>query len=190
MLSYQEQYGIAAGCYFAFSNKNNKKRVLSVNHGKAKRDKMKKVFPYRNYEEYSKENFIISVLYVMFTKKPSSLMSAVQELKELDQKEAMKFKNEIIHYNKYLRDDIEMLKIEEGNNISFDYIKQKYRQDEIKWYTFYFYILVKGVDTKELESSRVDGFLYNNIKKLLLYVTFSQKSIMTVKELMLDTIEI
>ena len=190
MLSYSQQYDLVAGIYFAFSNKKANKRTLSVSHGKEKRDNMKLVFPYNHYEGFTKENFIVSVLYIMFTKKPSSLMSAVQDLKELDVKKAMQFKNEIIHYRKYLLDDIERLKIEEGTNIPFSIIKDKYRKNEIKWFTFYFFIIVKGVNVQELEKSRVDGFLYNNIKKLLLYVTFSEKSIMEVKQLMQDTIQI
>jgi len=190
MLSYNDQYNILAGIWTVFHNKNPKKRALSVSHGKAKRDKMKKIFPYNQYENYTKENFIISVLYIMFTKKSSSLIATVQELKDLSEKDAMKFKNEIIHYRKYLLDDIERIKIEDGNNIPFETIKEKYRNNEIKWFTFYFYIIVKGVDIVELENSRIDGFLYNNIKKLLLYVTFSEKSIMEIKQVMQDTIEI
>lgn len=190
MLNFNTQYDVISGIYFCFSNKKANKRSLSVSHGKAKRDKMKKIFPYNHYEEYTKENFIVSSLYIMFTKKPSSLMAAVQELKDLNEKSAMKFKNEIIHYRKHLLDDIERLKIEEGTNISFSIIKEKYRKNEIKWFTFYFFTVVKGIDTKELEKSRIDGFLYNNIKKLLLYVTFSEKSMMEVKTLMQDTIKI
>jgi len=189
-ISYNEQYNLCAGIYFAFSNKNANKRILSVSHGKAKRDKIKLMFPYNHYETYTKENFIISCLYIMFIKKPSSLIASVQELKDLDEKKAMAFKNEIIHYRKFLKEDIERLKIEEGNNIPFSIIKDKYRKNEIKWFTFYFYIIVKNVNIDNLESSRIDGFLYRNIKKLLLYVTFSEKSIMEVKQLMVDTIEI
>ena len=190
MLSYNDQYNILAGIWTVFHNKNPKKRSLSVSHGKAKRDKMKNIFPYNQYENYTKENFIVSVLYIMFTKKSSSLIAAVKELKELNKKDAMKFKNEIIYYRKFLLEDIEKIKIEDGNNVSFEIIKDKYRKNEIKWFTFYFYIIVKGIDIKELENSRIDRFLYNNIKKLLLYVTFSEKSIMEIKQVMHDTIEI
>jgi len=190
VLSYNEQYDILAGIWTVFHNKNPKKRVLSVSHGKAKRDKMKNIFPYNQYENYTKENFIVSVLYLVFTRKPPSLIAAVRDLKDLNERNAMKFKNEIIHYRKYLLDDIEKLKIEDGNNISFEVIKNKYRKNEIKWFTFYFYIIVKGVDTEELQKSRIDGFLYNTIQKLLLYITFSEKSIMEIKQVMQDSIKI
>jgi hypothetical protein len=188
-LNYSEQYSIGAGIYFAFNTKNSK-RTLSVSHGKAKRDKMKAVFPYKHYEEWSRENFIIASLYIMFIKKPSSLISTFSELKDLDEKEVMKFKNEIIHYRKFLMEDIKMLQIQEGNSPSFEVIKKMYRKNEIKWFTFYFYIIVKGIDIGELEKSRIDGFLFRNIKKLLLYITFSQKSMMEIKALMKDTIQI
>lgn len=189
MLGYQEQYNILAGIYFTFRNKKANKRQLSVSHGKAKRDKAKLIFPYNRYEEYTRENFIISALYIMFIKKPSSFIAAMQELKELDKKDAMQFKNEIIYYRKFLMDDIERLRIEEGTGIALATIKSKYRKKEIKWFTFYFYVSVKGVE-EALQQSRVDNYLYYSIKKLLLYITFSEKSKTQIKMLMQDTIDL
>jgi hypothetical protein len=190
MLGYQDQYSIVAGIYFAFNSKSkNKKRTLSVTHGKTKRDKMKSVFPYNLYEEWTRENFIIASLYIMFVNKPSSLISAFGCLKDLDEKSVMVFKNEIIYYRKFLKEDIEKIKMMEPNP-SYKFMANLYRKNEIRWFTFYFFIVVKNVDIDKILKSRIDGFLYNNIKSLLLYVTFSQKSMMEVKELMLDTIDI
>jgi len=190
MLSYNDQYNIMAGIYFTFNSKSkNKKRTLSVQHGTAKRDKMRAVFPYNKYEEWSRENFIIAALYIMFTNKPSSLISAFTELKDLEEKKVMKFKTEIIYYRKYLKEDIEKIKILEPTP-SYKFMTSAYRKNQIKWFTFYFYITVKNISIEEISNSRIDGFLVRNIKSLLLYVTFSQKSMMEIKELMKDTIEI
>jgi len=190
MLGYNEQYNIMAGVYFAFSTKSkNAKRTLSVSHGKAKREKMKAVFPYNQYEEWSRENFILGALYINFVKKPSSLISAFQELKDLDEKAVMTFKNEIIYYRKFLKEDIDKIMLNEPNP-SYEYMAEAYRKNEIHWYTYYFYVIVKNIDVNKILKSRIDGFLYKNIKSLLLYVTFSQKSMMEVKNLMNDVIEI
>ena len=178
------------GVYFAFNSKaKNKKRTLSVSHGKTKRDKMKAVFPYNRYEEWSKENFILCALYINFIKKPSSLISAFQELKVIDEKDVMTFKNEIIYYRKFLKEDIEKILMNEPNP-SYEYMSKAYRKNEIRWYTYYFYIVVKNINEQDILKSRIDGFLYKNIKSLLLYVTFSEKSMMEVKKLINDVIDI
>jgi len=190
MLSYNEQYNIMGGVYFAFNSKSTKaKRTLSVSHGKQKRDKMKAVFPYKQYEEWTKENFVIASLYINFVKKPSSLISAFSELKDLDEKEVMTFKNEIIHYRKFLKEDIEKIKMMEPSP-SYEFMADLYRKNEVKWYTFYFFVIVKNINIDKIMKSRIDGFLFKSIKSLLLYVTFSQKSMMEIQELMKDTIEI
>lgn len=188
-LSYNDQYNIAAGCYFAFSNKKCNKRTLSVSHSKQKRDKMKNILHYSKYENWSKENFIVAVLYINFEKKPSSLISLLNELNDLDDKDAMKFKNEIIYYKKFLNDDITNISIEEGNNISYEYMVNKYRKKQIKWYTFYFYLVVSN-NIERVQKSRIDSNLLLSIKKLLLYITFSQDSMMQIKKIMQDGIKI
>jgi hypothetical protein len=190
MLSYNDQYNILAGIYFTFTNGKSNKRTLSVNHGKAKRDKMKGLFPYKNYELWTKENFIIASLYIMFTNKPSSFITACEMLTELDEKKAMEFKTEIIHYRKFLKEDIEKLILENGTSLNLEIMKSYYRKNTIKWYTFYFYIVVSNQDRNKIKKSKIDGFLLKNIEKLLLYITFSEKSMMEVKALMQDNIEI
>jgi len=189
MLSFNDQYNIMGGIYFTFNNKKQNKRSLSVSHSQKKRDNMKNIFNYSKYEDWTKENFIVACLYINFIKKPSSFISSFEELNELDKKVAYSFKNEIIHYRKFFREDLEKIKIEEGG-LSFEYIRNAYRKNEIKWYTFYFYLLASNQDISKLEKSRIDAFLYRRITKMLLYITFSQKSIIEMRELIKDVIEI
>ncbi|MHB8097972.1 MAG: hypothetical protein ACYDD5_00070 [Sulfuricurvum sp.] len=188
-LSYNELYNISAGIFMAFTNKTDK-RILTVNHPKSKRDNLEKIFPVSKYKDYTKENFIVTVLYVNFMKAPSSLIGCFEMLSNLEDKEALGFKNKIISYRKYLIDDIEKIKIEQGTNVSLDYMITEYRNNNINWYTFYFYLIASGQSIDDLEKSRLNGYLLKKIKKLLLYVTFSEKSILLIRELLQDSITI
>ena len=188
MLSYNDQYNILAGVYVSFNSKIDK-RTLSVSHKKKKRDSMKAIFPYCTYESWSRENFIVASLYIMFKKSPSSLIKAINFLREIEEKEVQKFKNEIIYYRKFLQEDINKIKLEEPSP-SLDFMIKKYTSNQIYWFTFYFYLVVSNTDIEKLTKSRVQGILYKKIRKLLLYVTFSQKSMNSIKQLMKDTIAI
>lgn len=188
-LSYNDQYNIASGIWTSFSAKNSK-RILAVSHKQKKRDSIKSRFPYRTYELWTKSNFIIASLYVCFHRSPSSLNSMYDLLSEIEEIDIMRFKNEIIHYRKFLIEDLERIRIEESNNVSLEYMIQEYRNSKIKWYTFYFFLVVSGVDISKIERSRINGHLLKKIRKLLLYVTFSEKSMLEVKSIISDTIEI
>jgi len=186
-LSYNEQYNICSGIFMAFNNKSNK-RILSVSHGKEKREIMKQIFPYKQYESWTKENFILACLYIMFTKSPSSLNSSYELLVDIEEKNIMKFKNEILYYKKYLIDDINRINIE-SFDVSLDYIISEYRLGKIKWYTFYFYILVNN-EMEKINKSRINKHLMEKINKLLLYITFSEKSVLEIRKLMKENISI
>jgi hypothetical protein len=188
-LSYNEQYNIATGIHMAFSNKKSA-RILSVSHGQKKRDQMKSSFPYKQYENWTKSNFIIACLYVAFKKSPSSVNSMYAALSDVEEREVLTFKNEIIYYRKFLQEDINYIKINEGNSVNIDTITELYRNNKIKWFTFYFYVIVSGTDQAKLERSRINGYLLRKIKKLLLYVTFSEKSMMEIKQIMKEGIDI
>jgi hypothetical protein len=188
-LSYYDMYNISSGIQLAFTRKTSK-RLLTVSHGKNKRDQMEKVFPVSKYKDWSRENFIVACLYINFIKSPSSFEDGLVLLRDLDEKEVFKFKNEIINYRKFLTEDINRIKVEEGSNPGLDYMIKEYRENRIKWYTFYFYLVVSNTDMEKLSRSRLNGFLLKKIKRLLLYITFSEKSMLMVKELMKDGIEI
>jgi hypothetical protein len=178
-----------AGIYFAFSNKNTTKRSLSVRHTKEKIEKMRTHWDSTKYESYTRENFIILCLYINFTKSPSSCTSAFTKLAETSLDEAIKFKNAIINYKIELIKDIEFLQNLYGNSIDLRTITHHYRKNDIKWFTYYFYVKVSN-STEKVKTSRIDKNLYSKITTLLLYVTFSERSYKIIDKILKDNIKI
>lgn len=191
-IGYDHLYNITAGIHSAFASKKIGKRVLSVNHPRKKRDSIEKIFPTNKYNNTTKENFVLYNLYINFKEGPSSLIGAVDKLRDLEISKAIKFKNEIINYRKFLKEDIDRINIEEST-VNLNYMINEYRQNRIKWFTFYFYLEISnepGASLEELNKSRINSHLIHKIEKLLLYVSFSDKSKNKVKELMSDRIKI
>jgi len=179
MLSYNDMYNITGGIHTTFRKKEAQKRSLSINHGKAKREKTRDLFPVNKYSETTRENFILACLYVAFNKSPSSLNGFIGYLTDLNMKDVYSFKDHIINYRRYLKKDLEYLYNED---VDFDKIKKLYRDKKIMWYTYYFYVISSDISEEQILKSRIDGQLYSKIKKLILYVTFSEKSILKVRE--------
>ena len=191
-IGFDTMYNITAGIHSAFASKTLGKRTLSVNHSRTKRDQISMLFPSNTYNSTTKENFVLFNLYINFKESPSSLMTAIEKLRDLDVKKALKFKNEIINYRKFLKEDIDRINLEESS-ISLQYMMDEYRTNKIHWFTFYFYLEVSdepGATIEELSKSRINGMLIRKIEKLLLYVSFSDESKQTVKQLMQDRIAI
>lgn len=187
-LSYDEMYNISGGIYVAFKNNKDKSvKTFTINHGQKKRESMKVFFP-MGYETWTRENFIIANLYIQFNNSPSSLISSFETLKNTPKQSIMKFKDEILMYRKYLIEDIERIKLYE-TKIDANYIINEYVTNKVKWYTFYFYVMYSGLDIGLIEKSRINKFLLIKIKKLLLYVTFSEKSASLIKTLINDSIK-
>jgi len=188
-ISFNDMYNITAGMNTAFTTPKIKRRTLTINHNQKKRDKMKFSFPVSKYEEWTRENFIIANLYVNFNRSSSSISSAMSELSAIDKEQVMGFKNEIIYYRKFLKEDLERIFSEEGN-IDLEYMIEEYRTHKIKWFTFYFYLIGTGQDIEKISRSRINGILIKKIEKMLLYVTFSEKSIIEMRELINSRINI
>lgn len=186
-MTYDEQYDIYHGIFMTF-DKNSKKKTMAVRHGQKKRDEVKAMFPWRQYEHYTKSVFILACLYVNFVKMPSSAISGIQDLANTSMHDIQLFKDSIIQYKKYLKDDLNKLSQQFGTNVKFDDITNAYRQGEVKWYTWYFYLSVSGQDVNKLERSRINGLLYKKIKSLLLFVSFSQESMLLTKKIMSDNL--
>lgn len=191
-VGYNTMYNITAGINSAFVSKNVGKRTLSVNHPQAKRDQMEMLFPVNAYNNTTKENFVLYNLYINFKEGPSSFVGAIEKLRDLDIKKALKFKNEIINYKKFLKEDIDRINIEESS-VDLNYMIEEYRINKIHWFTFYFYLEASsepGATMEALDKSRINGMLVRKIQKLLLYVSFSEESKNMVKQLMQDRIKI
>lgn len=187
-MRYDEQYDIFHGIFMTF-DKNATKKSMSVRHGQKKRDEVKAMFPWRQYENYSKSVFILACLYVNFVKMPSSAMAGIEELANVTMKDIQLFKDSIIQYKKYLKDDLHTLIERFGTNVKFDDITNAYRNGDIKWYTWYFYLTVSGYDINKLERSRINGILYKKIRTLLMFVSFSQDSMLLTRKIMTDNLD-
>lgn len=186
-MTYYEQYDIAFGIFRMFES-NSQKKIMGVRHSNKKRDEIKSMFPYKKYEHYQKSVFILACLYVNFTKMPSSAISSIEYLSSTTMSDIKLFKDSIVQYRAYLKDDLALLRSDLGENIKFVDITEYYRNKKIRWYTWYFYILVSGQDIKKIENSRINGLLYKRIKTMLLFVTFSQDSMMLVKDILKNNI--
>ncbi len=191
-IGYNNMYNISAGIFSVFSSKNPNKRLYNVNHSENKREQMKKFFPINKYNDFTKENFILANLYINFKESPSSLNSVFEKLKNLDMKKVYLFKNEIINYRKLISKDVERINNEEtGTTLS--YMLDEYRMNKIYWFTLYFYALAYSEDCLNhptIINSRINKKLVENIKKLLLYVSFSPNTKKEMSSLIEDKIAI
>jgi hypothetical protein len=188
MLSYYDQYQIVNGIFFTFTE-NRTKRGLSVSHTQKKIDSLKKKFPYQKYEQFTKENFIVLNLYIQYHLSPSSVQDVLRHLLELDfQNDVMPFKNDIVNYRAFLSAQIKHLRDSYGKPTVED-VFDAYRKKKISFYTLWFYLIYSGYDLyKSFEGfSRIQVRELQKIKNLLLYVTFSEKSLEYIKVLFSET---
>lgn len=188
MLNYHEQYQIVNGIFYAFS-KNSTKRILNVNHTQKKIDSMKSRFPHYKFEQFTKENFIVLNLYINFKLSPSSVEDVLKHLLELEfNTDVLPFKNAIVRYREVLSAHIKYLRETYGKP-STEEIFEAYRKKKIEFYTLWFYLIYTGhnlyheIDVKMF--GRANSRELQKIKNILLYVTFSEKSLEYIK-LLLD----
>jgi hypothetical protein len=187
MLSYNEQYQILAGIHYAFANES-KERVLCTSHSPDKIQKMKMFMKHTKYESTSKQNFIIICLYTELKFSLSSLhdmMTKVSSYTDADIKEIYTFKNKIVNYRLHLSKDIEYINNNYGGKTSFDSIILAYRHDKINWFTMYYYGVYNKINLDKVKKSRRFGKLIRKIETLLLYITFSDKTV----QKMMDTLD-
>jgi hypothetical protein len=189
MINYTNQYDITNGIFLCF-DKELKVRKLTANHSQQVRDKQKSSFPYQKFETWTKENFVIMVLYVMFNKKPPSFKSLLQMMREVDKKDITNFRAEIVNYSQIMSRDIEGLFSKFGGKISVEEAFNEYQQGRIKFYTLWFYLQKSGANLEEIETSRIKGALLRRIKSLMLYVTFKQESVDKINKLLKERLEV
>jgi len=189
-------YNITAGINLAFKGKS-KKPLLRVNHKEATRDKYKDMFPINKFSSITRENFILVNLYLNFSKSLKNFNDCIKALHDLDMKpikidnikkevglkdikEVYDFKRDIFRHKDIFVEEIDKIRLEESN-ISLDYMLDKYRRNQIKWFTLYLYLRANNINIDDIET-RVDTMLLHKIKKLTLYVIFSEKSIKIMKD--------
>jgi hypothetical protein len=171
-------YNISQGIFLA--NKNQaKQRQLSVGHSEKVRERFRYMFPSR-YANYTKENFILTCLWINYAKSPSSFDRFLDILKDLEfNTTVLHFKDSIINYRFHLSNDIGLLKSTYGKP-SIQQIFYEYDNKKIQFYTLWFYL--KYMDN-EFTPSNIQQLQLNKIKILLLYLTFSEQSLEHIKSL-------
>ena len=177
MLSYHKQYDLSNGIFLTYDHQMDY-RLLHSKHGQTVREKMKNTFPYHKYESIDKETFILSCIYIMFTKSPSSYRGLVSELRELNLKEVSTFKMTILNYNDYIQRDITYIISEYGGNATYQNIVRDFLDKKVQFYTLWFFILFNpDIDINELKKSRVFSHIHKKLTFIMLFVTFKQESI-------------
>lgn len=181
MLSYNKQYDISNGIFLTYDNQLSY-RLLHSKHGQAVRDKMKSQFPFNKYETFTKENFIMTCVYLVFTKSPSSYRGLVEELREVDEKAVFKFKDGIINYRQYIRKDAEHIRSNYGANVTAQDILREFTQKNINFYTVHFFLLFHPeTNREELKKSRVFGHVIRKLDFIMKFLTFKDESVEYVK---------
>jgi len=185
MLQYDLMYKISSGIFLTFKNPN--KMIKSANSSEKSILKFKNIYPLRFCSEMTKDNFILLCIYLNYKKKPSSMNSFFKMLNEIipnqeknkDYQGFLKFKDEILNYKHYLIQDIKFLK-ENDESYSIQKMFNFYRQNNIRFYTFYFWI--KSQNLENNINSRIINTEIKKIKGILQYVTFPEKIIFILKD--------
>jgi len=189
MLNYYKQYSLAYGIFLTF-DKNLKVRKLTSNHSIQVMDKMKSAFPYSKFEQWTKERFAITIIYLMYKKKPPSFKNLVQMLYDLDEDEVKKFKNEIINYEILLSKDIEYLVLKYNSKPSIDEMFFEYSNNNIKFYTLWFYLKKINADIDKLLESRIKSIIIKRIQSLLLFISFETEKLKKIDILLKEKLDI
>lgn len=176
MLSYNQQYDISNGIFLTYDSQLEK-RLLHSRHGEGVRSKMKNLFPYHKYETTTKENFVMTCVYIMFTKSPSSFRGMVSELREVEEKEVQDFKYKILNYNDYIGKDIEYLKNNYGN-CTYQQAFRAFVDKKINFFTLWFYILFNpDINRDTIRKSRSLAHILRKIEFIMKFLTFKQESV-------------
>jgi len=179
-MSYKELYNISHGIFLTFSS-SLKKRTLRVNHSEDKRAKVKHLMP-SMFESWTRENFIVANLFVNFKYSPSSFQAALTLLSDerCTKEEIIKFKNDIVNYRKFLKDDLIHLQKLEQLNVPI--MVQEFNNHNIKWFTLYFFLLFSGCDFEDLKKSRINNRLIKKLETMLLFVSFSKETVLELQQ--------
>lgn len=170
MLNYITQYNIANGILHCFKNFMNT-RMLSVNHKQDKIDKFISIFPNYKFETYPKDNFVITCIYIMWKKNPSSIYKMIDYLQEIDfNRDVAPFKNDILSYKFFVTRDVDFIKTTIGKPDS-EQIYKLYKTNNIKFYTFYWYLRNMQIESRKIQIEM------QKIKSIMLYIKFSEESL-------------
>lgn len=183
MLNYRQQYDLANGIFITYDSQLQK-RLLHSNHGETPREKLKTFFPWNKYETVTKENFIMTCIYIMFVKSPSSFRSMVTELREVNDKEVQDMKYKIMNYQDYIGKDIMFLKTTFGANVNYQQVFRSFLDGQIQFYTVWFFILFNpDINLETIRASRTLSHVLRKLEFVMLFLTFKDESVSRIKSL-------
>ena len=178
MIQYRTQYNIAYGTFLTFLN-DYEKPLLRVNHKKEKMEKIKKIFPYKKYQSFTKENFILMCVFVVYTYTPTSFEKMVEYLYNIDIDDFKKFKMILLDQMFYAKNDLET--ILNKNQLPLNlYIK-----NEITFIGMYVYILVKN-KIDEYKKSRIKVNIIKRLTFIFKYVKIKDEIIELYKKRLIN----
>ena len=190
MLSFSNQYNIAGGIYYSYQNKSNKK-IFAVKHSEKTMERNKKFLNYHKFEQVTKQNFVLSCLYVILKNNPTSFIEFLKLLSEVDLKDVYNFKDDIKLYAKKIKDDVKYLK-ENNTTIDEKVVLQAFNNQKIQFYTAYFYLYFRyGMEKiEELSKSRLYGRIVNKLRFFAVYFTFKTSSLETIKNEIINQLDV
>lgn len=177
MLLYKDQYLSFSGIYYAFADNANEK-ILTVSHSSEKINKMSKFYNYRKYSSWTKQNFILLCLYINLKNNVTSQHNMIEILNNISKEDIqnlIKFKKNIINYRREVYKDINYINEVFGGDIKYSVILKEYRQENINWFTLWYYVIIK-LDKEKLLNSRIYKKLLNKIRVITLYINFNEET--------------
>ena len=136
MITFRQQYELISKVWQGFKNGKLSEKVRIK---KEDLDYAKIHYRVSKYENYTKENFISLLLYIMFTKHPKSKTDFLRILNETDKNtliQSLKFKSAIINYNNSIQKDLKIIK---RTNLNLLDVKDLYMNGDISVISFYVY---------------------------------------------------
>jgi Mg2+/Co2+ transporter CorC len=137
MILFSEQYNLISKIWQSF--KNNKKSD-KVRISKEDLDYAKIHYNPSKFENYTKENFISVLLYIIYEKDPVSKTDFLKYINESNKKDllnSLKFKNTIINYSQTFENDFKFIRIVNLNE--YKNIHEMYKEGKISLLSFYSY---------------------------------------------------
>lgn len=181
MLHYSQQYDISNGVFITF-DQQLKQRMFKSNHKQATRDKLKTFFPHNKFDTMTKENFVMTCIYIMFTKTPSSYRGLVTELYEVTTEEVQDFKYRILNYDSYIGKDIRHMNETYGASITYQQVFREFLDGNYQFYSVWFFIMFNPkINRDEIRKSRALSHVLRKLEFIMLFLTFKQESVQRIK---------
>jgi len=160
-MTYKEIYTIGQTLIQSY---NYNKKLKGINGFS---NKFREITPIHRYEEWSNKYFTLYSIYLIYKYSITNFGSYIERLKSDETKEFLKWKNDILIYKDYIKNDLSFLKNKYGlldERCINDYIEGK-----IKFYTLYC-ILRQKDKLEDLKQSRVYGQVIKKIEFVMLFL--------------------